>query len=77
MGRKKSEFGIYEFRFVGRLDPCWLDWFEGLEIHDTEEGETGSPVTVLTCPMIGQAILYGILEKFSCLNFKLLSVNKV
>ncbi len=77
MGRKKSEFEMYEFRFEGKLNPCWLDWFEGLEIHDTEEGETGSPVTVLKSPMIDQAILYGILEKLSCLNFTLLSVNKV
>ena len=77
MGREKSEFGVYEFRFEGRLDPCWSDWFEGLVIHYAEEEKTRSPVTFLKGPVIDQAALHGILEKISSLNLKLLTVNEV
>ncbi len=77
MGRKHNEFGIYEFRIEGRLDTCWSDWFDGLEIQYTEDEEANLPVTILIGPVMDQSALHGILEKISGLNLKLLSVNQV
>ena len=28
----------YEIRVKGQLEPSWLDWFEGLQIQNLENG---------------------------------------
>ncbi len=77
MINKKAESGIYEFRVEGQLDPCWSEWFEGLEIRYAVDEETGLPITLLVGLVADQSNLHGILGKISCLNIKLLSVNTV
>ncbi len=77
MGRKKNEFGIYEFRLEGRLDACWSDWFEGLEIQYAVDEETSLPLTILIGPVLDQSALHGFLEKISSLNLKLIAVHQV
>ncbi len=76
MCREKSKIGIYEFRLEGRLDLCWSEWFEGLEIRYAVNEETSLPVTILIGPVIDQPALHGILERIGSLNIKLLSVHE-
>lgn len=33
-------FNWYEIRVKGHLEPGWLDWFDGLQIQNLENGET-------------------------------------
>lgn len=68
---------IYEFRVEGQLDPCWSEWFEGLEIRYETDEETHLPITVLAGPVSDQSALHGILEKISRLNLMLRSVGQV
>ena len=35
-----DEPGIYEIRLKGHLDGCWADWFDGLTITLTDDGDT-------------------------------------
>lgn len=60
---------IYEIRVMGRLDPSWSDWFDGL--HMTYMGGE----TVLMGAITDQAALLGILTKIAHLNLALLSVR--
>ena len=61
-----------EIRVKGQLDDHWSDWFEGLTITHTKQGET-----VLTGPLADQAALHGLLAKVRDLGLPLLSVNSV
>ena len=59
-----------EIRVKGHLDQSWSDWFEGLMITHTEQGET-----VLTGSVVDQAALYGLLAKLRDLGLSLLTVH--
>ena len=59
-----------EIRVKGQIDQHWSDWFEGLAITHTEEGET-----VLTGPVVDEAAMYGLLSKLRDLGLQLLSVT--
>jgi len=59
-----------EIRVKGQIDEQWSDWFEGLSVAHTEEGET-----VLTGSVVDQAALHGLLAKLRDLGVSLLSVN--
>jgi hypothetical protein len=61
----------YEIRIEGHLSASWADWFEGLEIHRTETGET-----VLAGVLADQAALHGILMRIRDLGLPLVAVNK-
>ena len=63
---------IYQIRLQGALDSHWAEWFEGLSITPTENGET-----LLTGPVADQAALYGVLKKVRDVGLPLLSVNCV
>ena len=63
---------VYQIRIKGHLGRLWMDWFEGLTITLEKDGDT-----LLTCPVIDQAALYGILKKVRDLGVPLLSVNSV
>jgi hypothetical protein len=63
---------VYQIRIRGHLGRQWTDWFEGLTITLTEDGET-----LLTGPVIDQAALHGLLKKVRDLGMPLLSVNRV
>lgn len=61
-----------EIRVKGQIDEQWSEWFEGLSVAHTEDGET-----VLTGSVLDQAALHGLLAKLRDLGLSLLSVNSV
>jgi hypothetical protein len=61
-----------EVRVKGRIDQRWSDWFAGLAITHTDQGET-----ILSGTIVDQAALYGLLAKLRDLGLPLLSVNRV
>jgi hypothetical protein len=60
----------YQIRVEGRLSDQWADWFEGLTITSTENGET-----LITGWVTDQAALHGLLKKVRDLGLPLISVN--
>jgi hypothetical protein len=60
---------IYQIRIKGHLGHEWTDWFDGLTIQLTDNGET-----VLTGPVSDQAALHGLLRKVRDGAMPLLSV---
>lgn len=63
---------IYQIRVRGQLDHQWIDWFEGLTIRLTDNGDM-----LLTGPVLDQAALHGLLKKVRDLGMPLLSVIRV
>jgi hypothetical protein len=63
---------IYQIRIKGHLDTQWADWFENATISLEENGDT-----LLTCPVVDQAALHGLLKKVRDLGMPLLSVNHI
>ena len=61
---------VYQIRIKGHLGSQWTDWFEGLNITLEEDGDT-----LLTGPVIDQAVLHGLLKKVSDLGMPLVSVS--
>lgn len=61
-----------EIRVKGQIDEQWAEWFEGLSVAHSEEGET-----VLTGRVVDQAALHGLLAKLRDLGVSLLSVSSV
>jgi hypothetical protein len=59
-----------EVRVKGRIDEHWSDWFEGLTITYTDQGET-----LLTGEVVDQAALYGLLARLRDLGLPLVSVK--
>lgn len=62
----------YQIRIEGHLDDQWTDWFGGLTIALEEDGNT-----LLTGPVVDQAMLHGLLKKVRDLGMQLVSVNRV
>ena len=67
-----AEPTVYQIRLKGRLGPQWADWFGGLSITSTDNGDT-----LLTGPVIDQAALHGLLRQVRDLGLPLVSVNRV
>ncbi len=63
---------LYEIRLKGQLGREWADWFGGMAVDLTEDGDT-----LLTGPVADQAALYGLLKKMRDLGMPLVSVNRV
>jgi hypothetical protein len=63
---------VYQIRIKGHLGHQWADWFEGLSITLTDNGET-----LLTGQLVDQAALHGVLKKVRDLALPLVSVNRV
>lgn len=63
---------IYQIRLKGHLGHEWADWFDGLAIDLTEDGDT-----LLTGPVTDQAALHGLLKKVRDLGLPLLAVQCV
>jgi hypothetical protein len=62
---KMNESGLYEIRIQGHLEYRWTNWFEGLTIGLTENGET------LLTGSVDQATLHGVLRKVRDLGMPL------
>src|SRR5205823_12236932 len=60
---------VYQIRIKGHLGREWEDWFGGLTITLEDNGET-----LLTCAVVDQAALHGVLRKVRDLGMPLLSV---
>ena len=67
-----DESGFYEIRLKGYLDERWADRLGDVVITLEENGNT-----LLTCLVIDQAVLHGLLKRVRDLGMPLLSVNSV
>ena len=63
---------VYQIRIKGHLGREWTNWFGGLTIRLTDNGET-----LLTGPVVDQAALHGLLKKVRDAAMPLLSVMRV
>ena len=63
---------VYHIRLKGHLGPQWTDWFGGVTLTLESNGET-----LLTCPVVDQAALHGLLRKVRDLGMPLLSVMRI
>jgi len=68
----QDEPALYEIRLKGHLADRWAGWFGDVAIGLEDDGTTR-----LTCRVIDQAALYGLLKKVRSLGMPLLSVNRV
>ena len=66
------ESRLYEIRLKGYLDERWADRLGDVVITLEENGNT-----LLTCLVIDQAVLHGLLKRVRDLGMPLLSVNSV
>jgi hypothetical protein len=66
----QSKPAVYQIRISGHLDDKWTGYFEGLSVDLEECGDT-----VLTGPVIDQAMLHGLFKKIRNLGLVLISVN--
>jgi hypothetical protein len=62
---------LYEIRVEGHLSEPWAEWFEGLSICNTPDGET-----ILSGPVVDQPALFGVLNKIQALHLVLISVSR-
>lgn len=69
--------GEYEIKIRGHLDEHWKQWFEGMELANVTNGETGQECTLLTGLIADQPALHGLLAKIRDLNLMLISVRKM
>ena len=67
-----DESGLYEIRLKGHLNDRWADRIGDVVITLEDNG-----ITLLTCPVIDQAALHGLLKRVRDLGMPLLSVNLV
>ena len=63
---------LYQIRLKGHLGREWADWFGGMAVDLTEEGDT-----LLTGPVADQAALHGLLRKVRDIGMPLVSVNEI
>lgn len=63
---------VYQIRIKGLLDRQWTDWFGGMTVSPTDNGDT-----LLTGPVEDQAALYGLLKKVRDVGMSLISVGPV
>ena len=63
---------IYQIRIKGLLDRQWTDWFGGMTISPTEDGDT-----LLTGPVEDQAALHGLLKKVRDSGMSLVSFGPI
>ena len=63
---------VYQIRITGHLGPQWTDWFGGVTLTREANGETR-----LTCPVVDQAALHGLLRKVRDSGMVLLSVIRI
>ena len=59
-----------EIQIKGQIDEHWSEWFEGLALTHTGQGNT-----VLSGVVVDQAALHGLLAKLRDLGLSILSVN--
>ena len=60
----------YHIKIKGHLDARWQDWFDGLTITLTNDGDT-----ILSGEIVDQAALHGVFRKINNLGMTIISVN--
>jgi hypothetical protein len=68
----KTQDQFYQIRVEGHLGSSWATWFEGMDIHHEEGGET-----TLTGPIRDQAALHGVLMRIRDLGLPLVAVRRL
>jgi hypothetical protein len=63
---------VYEIRVEGHLSSLWKDWFGEASITLENNGDT-----LLTCMVVDQAQLYGLLRKIRDLGMPLVWVIRI
>ena len=63
---------VYPIRVKVHLGPQWTDWFGGVTLKLEGNGET-----LLTCPVVDQAALHGLLRKVRDGGLPLLAVTRI
>ncbi len=63
---------LYEITVQGYVDEVWSDWFAGLTMTYTEQGET-----ILRGDLVDQAALHGVLIIVRDLGLTLISVERL
>lgn len=66
-----GEPAVYQLRVKGHLGAHWGEWFGGMTIAQTANGET-----LITGVVADQAALHGLLRKVRDLGVPLLSVSR-
>jgi hypothetical protein len=64
--------GYYEICLKGHLNKRWANWFGEATLMLEDNGNT-----IVTCPVIDQAALHGLIKRVRDLGLPLLSVNIV
>jgi hypothetical protein len=62
---------VYQIRLRGHLGRQWTEWFGDVTITLEDNGET-----LLTCLVVDQAALHGLLRKVRDLGLPLISVTR-
>lgn len=62
----------YQIRIKEQLDPCWQDWFAGMQIREEPIG-----TSLLSGPLPDQAALFGVLLRINRLGLTLLSLETI
>jgi hypothetical protein len=65
-----NEHILYHIKIKDHLDTRWQDWFDGLTITLTDDGDT-----ILSGVIVDQAALHGILKKIRNLGLTIISIN--
>jgi hypothetical protein len=71
MDSEPDQPAIYRIVVQGHLDRDWSEWFEGMTIIVTDNGET-----ILTGVLVDQSALHGVLIKIRDLGLPLLSLTR-
>jgi hypothetical protein len=72
---KRPPAQLYRITVYGKVDQSWSEWFSGLAITTSVDGD-GMPITHLVGTLPDQGALRGILNSLWDLNLSLLSVNR-
>jgi len=67
-----DEAGRYEIRLMGRLNPGWSAWFDGLTLTPQSDG-----ITVIHGLVADQSALHGLLSKVRDTGLPLISVTRI
>jgi len=65
-----NEHSKYHIKIKGHLDARWQNWFDGLTITLTDDGDT-----ILSGVIVDQSALHGMFKKINNLGLTLISVN--
>ena len=72
MSNRLDQPMVYQIRIKGHLNRRWTRWFGDVAITLEDNGET-----LLTCPVVDQATLHGLLRKVRDLGLPLISAVRV